>query len=74
MQHDGRRRPITAMEIYDRLGDIAIRLGWLKPSSSRPEQYHEEKSELLRDLGRLREHVRVGMVSDGAQRDARSRA
>lgn len=57
-----RRRPLTSIEIYDRLASIAVRLGHLKPSSSRPEQYHEDKSELLRDIGRLREGVRLGVT------------
>lgn len=57
-----RRRPLTTTEIYDRLGDIAVRLGWLKPSSNRPEEYHELKSDLLRDIGKLREGVRLGVV------------
>ena len=55
-----RLRPLTQMEIYDSLGAIAERLGWLKPSSHRPEKYHEDKSELLRDIGRLKEAVRLG--------------
>ena len=55
-----RLRPMTPIEIYDQLGSIAERLGWLKPSSHDPEKYHVDKSELLRDIGRLREHVRLG--------------
>lgn len=56
-----RRRPLTQIEIYDKLGDIQVRLGYLKPSSHNPEQYHEQKSELLRDIGVLRENVRLGV-------------
>jgi hypothetical protein len=58
-----RLRPMTTIEIYDTLGDIAQRLGWLKPESRNPEKYHEDKSELLRDIGRLRENVRLGTRS-----------
>jgi hypothetical protein len=54
-------RPMTPAEIDNDLSDIALRLGYLRPSSHRPEQFHEEKSELLRDLGKLRENIRLGV-------------
>lgn len=56
-----RLRPMTPIEIYEQLGEIQVRLGYLKPSSHNPEQYHEQKSELLRDIGVLRENVRLGV-------------
>jgi hypothetical protein len=56
-----RPRPMTPAEIDSDLADIAQRLGWLKPSSHDPEKYHVDKSELLRDLGKLRERVRMGV-------------
>lgn len=55
-----RLRPLNQIEICDRLGEIGVRLGWLKPSSHNPHQYHEQKSELLRDIGKLRQQVRLG--------------
>jgi hypothetical protein len=54
-------RPMSPAEIDKDLGDIAMRLGYLKPSSHDPESYHIEKSELLRDLGKLRENIRLGV-------------
>jgi hypothetical protein len=51
---------MTQIEISDRLSSIAVRLGYLRPESRNPERYHEEKSELLRDIGKLREAVRLG--------------
>jgi hypothetical protein len=55
-----RLRPMTSIEIDDKLSDIAQRLGWLRPEGRDPHKYHEDKSELLRDIGRLRESVRLG--------------
>lgn len=53
---------MTPMEIYDKLVDIGERLAKLKPMSSDPERYHVDKSELLRDLSKLRQDVRLGVV------------
>lgn len=48
--------------VLDRLKDIAERLRMLRPESHNPDKYHEDKSELLRDIGRLRADIRSGAL------------
>jgi hypothetical protein len=48
--------------VLDRLKDIAERLRLLRPEGHDPNKYHEDKSELLRDIGRLRADIRSGAL------------
>jgi hypothetical protein len=56
-----RPRHMTPIEIEAKLGNIALRLGHLNLSHHDPEHFHVEKSELLREIGRLRENIRLGV-------------
>ncbi len=51
----------TKADIVARLDKIGDDLRRLSPHSHNPEKYHEDKSELLRDIGRLRADVRQGI-------------
>jgi hypothetical protein len=53
---------MTQLEIEDRLEDIASKVRSMRPPlNQRPEAWHEDKSELLSEITKLRESVRVGV-------------
>ncbi len=56
-----RLRPLNQVEIRDRLEEIAEKLRVLRPEGRDPERYHVDKDQILRDIGKLKEAVRLGV-------------
>lgn len=55
-------RPLTPLEADERLSKLSAALARLRPESSDPEKYHVDKSDILRDIGKLRQDLRLGVV------------
>lgn len=57
-----RSRPITPLEIEDALESIASLARNLRPPlNNKPDAFHEDKSELVNEIAKLRESVRTGI-------------
>lgn len=57
-----RLRPMTTSAIYDALGEIVLLASKLRgPQSHNPNAFHEDKSDLINAIGKLREGVRLGV-------------
>jgi hypothetical protein len=57
-----RSRPITPLELEDALENIASLARNLRPPlNNKPDAFHEDKSELVGEIARLRDSVRAGV-------------
>jgi hypothetical protein len=61
-KHRSRQRPITSLELDDALEAIATDARRLRPPlNEKPEAFHEDKSELVDKIAKLRDQVRSGV-------------
>jgi len=53
---------MNPIEIEDRLEEIASKMRAMRPPlNHKPDAFHEDKSELLHEIAKLREDVRTGV-------------